>query len=1153
MAQKTKTDKRLTREKIWKIWPAVGAKGWLDILQNALPENGFHFSGSDVVRGSCPRADHDDKDPSFHLNVARGFGKCYGCGYYESNPISLVAIATRQTESEALAFLQEKHGLNFISHKAGNELEAQRKNQEVKKTIYQTSHEAMCMAIADPGDDEYKFAHKAVDWLVNERGLPKDMLHALPLGVLPPAAQLQSMVKNQWAKRHKAWKQNKDGSQQPFDYSTRVGEYLKSYASSEEFRGSILWPLYATPTEIGRLKLRVPTSEKTFFIVQDDFENTLGMLGLNWDLYSDFLDPKNKEAYVYVTEGEMDVLSIMSRFAQNGKADFPIVSAGGTGGAAHIEAILASCGIKRAYFIGDSPTKHGSGDPVVEKWLDNMHDTAVRVFVGWDKLEPHGDLDEAVNGVGLKKLSEIIWKKADKNFIPAWRWAANRAIAELDELDSDDARELYIAAAKHGRYLRDRFESNTYVMEIARRYNLSPTQLKIEVTKREDSETGFIHCCADALREMLYPVATYMEATNRWILLYAKKKKSFCKVKLDSDQSISQELGPITGPLYQFIEDHVGYPAFLESPYTSEHSDLRRLNNSLRYYIKEAILHLSKDMPELSNTETYRQGYHSFKSPYGEHMEYLVCGSDIFKFTRDVDGEPTYRQLEGPTDEGVVFDIGINSKSGPAKPWYPGGLKVADLDRGKNIDIEKLYDKVHAVYDKGFRFKNHKTTASMLTALMLAMPMINAMPRQLLISLIGESGSGKSTVAATFSGIHVPKLQMLYAGHGTSNYSTASVFALTREDSRCFVLDEFEYSEPEKAVLVRRTMAEIRGFIGDGTTRIRATPEGGTISSRHKLTMFFASISSAEKPQDLNRLLVLETDKVEGRDSPANIIERELGYDYIKDVARDLTVAMYPHVTKLVKYYSEFEANFDKMKEDLGVKIEHRYAGALFVSMSIMRLANKDWKSFLRAFVESNQPILERVSSATESEQYIKGILYTAAVPHPEDRNVRRSVAQILFDPVQRDMLNTTACGAYYDPVDDYLVILLEQAIASLLSAGYKTKGVSANRLKDILGRYHSVVPNHIVTSSRVLHRLRKFTGAGVTNRDVVVLHAKEWMDTNPETVITDEITVDPVEPELPKQLAASDTSKPGTKEGAPNARKRRQKDDDTDPGSYDW
>ena len=49
-----------------------------------------------------------------------------------------------------------------------------------------------------------------------------------------------------------------------------------------------------------------------------------------------------------------------------------------------------------------------------------------------------------------------------------------------------------------------------------------------------------------------------------------------------------------------------------------------------------------------------------------------------------------YEQLEGPSENGIIFDVGI--KGNVEEPWFPGGLSVKKLNDGENVDLKKLYD-----------------------------------------------------------------------------------------------------------------------------------------------------------------------------------------------------------------------------------------------------------------------------------------------------------------------------------------------------------------------------------------------------------------------------------------------------------------------------
>lgn len=665
-------NKKLTHDKIWKLWSFIGIDNWLELLREHKPELRFTMSGSQTLKGLCVHPDHQDTEPSFFLHVERGFAKCYGgsCGYFESNPIRLIAHILQSTYTEALQHVVTTYKPAFIPKQATAELEAHRLNQELKHEIFAAAHQLMCLAIAEPHKTEHAFATTGLDWLINTRKLSKEVLHALPVAIMPPLGTLGKQLNSRHHARYQRWqRENNPAIAEPINQYLTVNEYFADYARDPVYTGGILFPLYSTPTEIGNFKIRSPDSSKKFLITKDEHYEDLGLFGLGWDRYKPFWGQGQDSGYVYVLEGEFDALSLMAHYVKTNKVKFPAVAAGGGGGAPYIEKILSPAGIDSAFFVGDSPAD--KGDDVVQKWLGYVQNLDVKIFHGWDQFPNMSDVDEALNRADPAKVIQALCEDRNKTFSPPWSWAARRAGEEIEILPESDFRAQIEVAATHGKYVHHRLEIAKYIETVATQFGFNASLLKREITARDGTELGFIQNCVDALREFLFVVGTQLVQGGRALVAYNSHSRQFIKVLIGNPRAISAELAPEVGTLESFVTDRVGRPSFLEFPDSdTEGRVLPKLDTALEYYLKTAITHMTEGAPDVMAAKRYKQGYHCVREGK-DIQEYVVCGTDIFRAMRD-GVKLKYEKLVGPadTERGIVFDIGL---TGPvAKPWYPG-------------------------------------------------------------------------------------------------------------------------------------------------------------------------------------------------------------------------------------------------------------------------------------------------------------------------------------------------------------------------------------------------------------------------------------------------------------------------------------------------
>lgn len=1094
-----KKNKGLTREQLWKIWAQVGTHNWLDIASSYKRSHNFTHAGRDILKGLCVHPDHSDTDPSFFIYTGKGFAKCFGCGYYVSNPLELLSLFMEAPEAEALQHLKEKFGLSFLPKKALAELEAQRRNLLMKEEIYRVTHNYMCDALADPDKKEHKVAKNAINWLVNARQIPKDTLHALPIGVMPELARLQEIILKRFKREHEKWQQTAGNKPEPQNLADPAFEYFKNYIRGTTFAGSILFPLHVNPKEIGRLKLRAPNNNKEFTIPDDDFEDLLGLFGLGWNQYHSFMDPKADVDFAYLTEGEIDVLSVMARFAQQGKAKYPLFSVGGRGGAAHIEPILVSSGISKAFLVGDAPSK--KGNEIVQSWLEKIIKLNTRIFTGWDKMIGCGDIDEAVVKLGEGQVSKVLWQTFGDNFTTAWNWAFERASVELEAIPEHDYRNLVEHAAEHGKYLRDQLECEKFAQVVGDAYNINPSILKRQIASREESENGFIMRCTDALKELLFVVGTETSGGNRYLVLYDKRNKRFNRVKLDSEQSLAQELAPIVGTLFDFVTEHVGFPSFLQMPDDSEGLVRPKLDRQLRYYVREAVQSLARGAPDFMSSRQYRQGYHCVELPTRQLAEYIVCGADVFAVRRDDGHNTIYEQLEGPSDNGIIFDVGI--KGNVEEPWFPGGLSVKKLDDGKNADLKKLYNDLVHLFDIGYKFKNQDITTKLLAALMLAYPTMDAFERPLLMFVTGDTSSGKTSLLSTFSGLGYGQIRLLHASQGTENYTAASVASMCNCNSLLLALDEFESTDNRTGEEVRKILEMVRPLISGEARRVRGRPDGTHYESILRMPIIFSAIQGAERPQDLNRMLIVEMKKIAGKNSPVTVILDEFGEARIEEMGREIATAMYPHALTLAQHEKDIRHEFRELQTSLPFTVEWRFASSLYSALAVMKfldIEDLDWKTFFREYVISNESTILRATTISESESYLNAMLYNPVIFQRED-NINVAVAQLLISPEKRAEINTAACGVYFDEEKELLLMLLDQAVPRLLPNHLKTRGMSGSRLKDTLERHRAALPQKEVQRSNILRKVGPYLGAGIKLQDVVVFRAQEWLSSAEEAL----------------------------------------------------
>jgi hypothetical protein len=1111
MAARQKKLKGLTRDQLNKIWSNLTPEQWLDIANERKRDHDFNSRGPTLI-GRCINPEHDDHNPSMTIHTEKKYAKCFGCGFYSRNPIELISLFLEASLADAVQYLLEHYAFKFLSSKLTVELENQKRCMLVKESIYAASHYAMCQAIADPTNPDFAFAQDALNWLINSRKVPKGILHALPVGILPGMAQLGDIVTDDYKKRLQAWNQNPTASAEPKNLADYATDYMAASYSNPEYNGSVLWPLHVSPTEIGRIKLRLPhdRNPKDILIPEDEYEDLLGLYGLGWDLYKPLLVTTDKINYAYLVEGEMDAMSLMAKFAEQGSAKYPIFSVGGRGGSAHIEPILTSSGIEKLFIIGDAPAK--KGDQIVQGWLEKILRLETRIFTGYPNLSAPGiaavgDLDDAVVQLGEEKVSEVIFGDTKNNFTTAWNWAVDQASAEIDPIDPEDIRSIVGKAAKHGNYVKNGLESEAYIDAIADKYDLNRHLLKREITATEPSEDGFIMKCAEALRDLMYVVGTEFTVNQRWLVCYSKKAKRFHRIKLNSEQSLAQELAPIVGSMYQFVKEYVGFPIFLETPENSEGLIRQKLDRQLSLYLRTALDELTRGAPDFAHAKQLKQGYHRVQIPRkegteAEYAEYIVCGLDVYWIDR-TDGDAKYVLLEGPSHNNIIFDVGLTGK--PSPPWYPGELTPAILNKAKDIDLLSTYNDLVKFFDVGFTFKHHDVMPQFLAGLMLALPVWDSFDHPIVLFITGDTHSGKSSLTQVFGSSARYPIRLLYHSHYTQDYSPASIADKCDRTSLLVALDESE-TDGYNAERVTATLEMIRPMINGETTRERLKSDGSRREQFLRMCVVMNAINGAKKPQDFNRLVIVEMKKIANKVAPHTAIRDAFTTARLDELARQTTTAMFPRVPELLANYDAIEKDYGNFSQFMPFEVPWRYASTLFPVLAVMQMIGLDWKSFYREFAMQNENLISRATTISESDSILSAMLVTAAIPVADRRGTKMCVGKLLSDPEQWEEINTSNCGVYFDKETKTLMFLLEQAMPQLLPPIYRYN-MSSMRLKDTLERHRTALTQDEIAKSGIMRRAIPVFGAGIKQQDVVVVHADAWLQAASNTTVKEEKT----------------------------------------------
>lgn len=1072
----------ITADQLKRIWTELKTSILVERLRTLQPTAKWSGSGA-RIHGCCPF--HDESTPSFYIYLDRGYGKCFGCEKFVWNPVELWARIKGNTRwSETLTELRQLFGLKFLTASSSNELSRWERSQLLKKTILRICHDELINAINEPANPSYLYAKSAVDYLLNTRMVPKDTVPTLGMiGVLPPVARLLDILKKQAEEenqqREAAAKLSGERVEKFVSLESEAKEYVTSGAG---WVGSLVFRLDSAPDTVGRIKLRRPDT-KDFLILPDEFDETLGFFGLSWSMYGPLLGANQKYAAPYVVEGEFDALSIMARQVSTGTVNMLVLGAGGSAGGGYVDS-LASFGFSEVYLVGDAPDK--KGNELIEHWLPNIHKLRAKVFVGYDAFPGRGDPDEIVVGLGLTALQDkLLDTKNPQVFAYPQDWVFEQAQPELETVDPSDVRQLVEIAGNWGRLLKNNIECDAFVSMCNATYKIPNVLLKREITAREETEPAFIQRVVSVLQEIFFVIGQEALENDRRLYLWHKEKKITVLVSIADTGSIERELGSVLGTSYQLFEDKIGVPSFLEpTPEQKAGKYLQKMDRDYKFYLNQALILMSQNSPDTVTAQHMGQGIHVVRNPGKLPTLYIVNGKDVYVGEYDEFESLYWKQLEGPSHNGIIFDVGVKHEE---KPWLPWVKVAADLDNAAALDMHECYSQLHRALDIGWRYKNHAVTAQFLAAHLMAATVNRAFRRQVVISFHADSRAGKSKmVMGLIGGSDFPQAHLIAAAVGMPMFSSAGVRQTMNNKARPLCLDEFEDEgdNDKKTKTIVETLEMFRNLLGENNQITHGSRSGEAVTYNLNFFVFLASIKLARRVQDANRMLTIFMERVDDRPDPVQILDQEMGTETLFELKKKLSIVMLPHVGKLQKAYAEIAKEFG-VAGAKPASIDSRVFEALYPALSIMKVLGHDYKKFITDYCSANKEMLTLTSGYTDSMALFDWITQTPnlkiRVGDHNDRN-DASVLQLLMSTTTRHEINLSGSGLFYDEASETLIVNWTAAIQQVLSGHAKySRETNVLNIRELANRVPHALKPHELMSSGAMERLKVYGLVGVT------------------------------------------------------------------------
>jgi len=1009
----------VTPSQLKNIWSKISNDDWFQLLNEFKPDSRWTKRGKMIV-GKCIY--HDDSTPSFHVDTERGFAHCFGSSCPKKhvwNPVSFAADIMSLGYGQALRQLKSRFGVT-LPKAYSNNVEKVAENDVLKRTLSTVMNRELCDALVRPDAPEYTYIVESglLPWLA-ARKLPTDVIHQLPIGVVPTQQRLYVRLEE--------LPHGKDMREAAYSY---LRDCFATPGNPPKAEGHFVFINYRSPTEIGRFRVRRPNGKKAFYAITDPYENDVGFFGLN--MYPELLGNLSDHP-LHAMEGEFDALSVIAHQLATGQSDICVVSTGGSMDN-HLDQ-LSDFGFTDARLIPDNDAP-GIG------WTKNILANNVnvsRVFKWEDEDSQIKDVDQAIRAFGFETVYQRL--NEDKNYQYNHEWAVEQAAKNLGEVDPGDVDARYKVAIEYGKTLSKESEREAYLDLICQDHGLTRGTIVQDLVS-DDTPAGFRRRIAQKLKEEYHFLTEQAEKNTPSVKAWSIRKRVERTFVMDSEKKIRATLERDLRNLDDYISANIGVPDFIRyrpGPRGSmvERTDID-ISRTLTYYASQAVSQAADETIPRSQLIPLGQGVHyEENADTGEKSVFVVNGTRFFH-GKIVDDKITYEEVDSPLYGEHIFDLS-------SREWSRYIKTVADVQTGgEKCDPRTLFLSIKRMLDVGWKFYHHELESTFLAADILYTTIADVFQTVTLTDVMGATQSGKTTLLQLYGGNRYPGYRLCEAVRTLSDYSAAGVRNLLTGYKLRLILDEFEDNDAgggrisRKALAVREILDLVRNMASGGASIIRAGDTQGTCAEYSlKFPLTVSGIFPMQEPQDLNRFVHIKTQHVDGFGSPLAAIQRKFSLEDVRTIRKGVTLCWLPRIPAIQKVFKEIQQEFTD-GANLPAGMFTRMLDNFLPAAAILKYIGEDYVSFVRQFSELKMTELTEQGGATkESAAIWSDILHTPIALYRYLRDEEESItgiSNLLADPHKHYLLDKIDLGVYYMPEKNWLIVFWQRALKGVLT-----------------------------------------------------------------------------------------------------------------------
>jgi len=1087
--RKTAADVRVSSNFASSLFERLKAQKLKAVLERVFPTKRIESRGAGVVLMNCVYPEHADHDPSMYIYTTANLAICRSCGFRTRSLLELLAVGAGYSYSEALSQIQAYTGTKLVPDKLAKQLESQDVYQTATKLFGAVCNDFLqrvsiyALDGAEVPYGEYVIfpttllhAIKPVlDWLFTKRQLDRQYVPYLPYGVLPPLETFKALATahlDDWVatmtQRHNTLPSAVAKARRDAVYETMLTMYG---AVPAEYALAVTFHTGYSATLAGRIRCRrVILSQGTdnaFFNIPGFAENDpIGYLGLLNGSGSSRRE-KQDDARLIMVESEISALVMMQNLLNSAMPDVVVIASAGSNNDVDL---LHAAGFSSVDLLLDHPDPLvGKGEDQIRAKLQTALHVQARVFDQWPALSNNNvavkDPDDVIQALGWDHFKTYVFDNADHAFVPATAWAADRAIEEAHRIPDSNILARQNIAAEYGRCVRHPSLLSVFVARVAEALQLPPGPLRGAIVQLKDDEQGLISRVVETIKAEFSIL--YKDDTSKGgaLLLFHKQQRRYVSVPVGDGPAIVTVLANIFGEMYTYFCDNIGLPQELDD-YSQDVSPtaIRDGQRFIAEYLKIAFQEISKGVLTLSECEVLGPGIHYFPGEVGETKSTIRIhnGDRWFKVVVDHVKETLYpEELLGPVDGDYVF-------APQETRWSQNLISLDDLQAANEVTLESVqaaFKRVLDIINHGWRFKHQHEDAMFFTAALFAFSTGDAFDIKLIMRVIGESNSGKSTLLSLLCKGQVPSLSLNDNAAYMTSYTNASLYQTFDRSRLTMVLEEASQDPTvatHKSVQMDNINETLRQIIYEGGISVtRATLSGKSVTYKLHTNVAMTTITEPRDIQEANRSYMIETLREEGRIDPVIAIGRDMTPQEFAATRRTIQLGLLRFFPRLRKEQHDLYQHLSVTR--LATYTAHsRFLRNFAPIGAILKLMGFDAIDEIKRMIEAKKERQLSQAANSASRLLVDRIMRAAVVPLAGSRTAMTTPMQCLSAPGGYEHLNGANLGVVVDP-NNWLVIFDHVALMSPGGAGHRIQEIARqtpHQVKATVDQHPDIVPS---------------------------------------------------------------------------------------------